>query len=116
MKKPLFVIFSLILTACGSNPASYLPSGTTPIINVESPLAERVNIEAKSDQLSVTNLTDVALNSVYKLFWYDLNGVTQPSAENWQNLWLEPHQSVNVPLNKPSEESANYRFYLRGNR
>lgn len=116
MKKSLFVIFSLILTACGSNPASYLPSGTTPIINVESPLAEQVKIEAQSDRLSVINTTNMALNGVYKLFWYDLNGVTQPSAENWQNLWLEPHQSVNVPLNKPSEESVNYRFYLRGNR
>lgn len=116
MKKLVFALFPLILTACGSNPVSYLPSGTTPIVNVESPLSERVNIEAKSDLLSVTNMTDVALNSVYKLFWYDLNGVTQPSPENWQNLWLEPRQSVNLPLNKPSEESANYRFYLRGNR
>lgn len=116
MKKLIFVLFPLILSACGSNPVSYLPSGTQPIVNIEANLAEQLEVNADSDRLSVRNLSQSTVNSVYKLYWYDINGVTQPSAEQWQSLWLEPQQQRSLPLTKPTEESANYRIYLRGNR
>lgn len=116
MKKRFFALFPLILTACGSNPASYLPSGTTPIVNVEADIAPKLHIETRPDQFSLENRLDSPLNVVYKLFWYDLNGVTQPSASDWQHLWLEPQQKRTQSLVKPTEESANYRLYLRGSR
>lgn len=117
MKKVLFALFPLILTACGSNPVSYLPSGTKPIVNVEANIANAVNVEASSEKLTIANQTEHAVNVVYKLFWYDVEGVTQAdSNQSWQNLWLEAHQSRAIPLYKPTEESANYRIYLRGSR
>lgn len=114
MKKLFFALFPLILTACAGNPVSYLPSGNTPIVNVEANVAEQIAVEAKSDALAVENRTDTDLNVVYKLFWYDLDGVTQPSNESWQNLWLEPKQRRQITLAPPTAESANYRIYLRG--
>lgn len=111
---------SLFLAACSSKPVSYLPSGTQPIVNVESPLAENVDVDAQPFLLKVTNRTDSPLNVMYKLFWYDLDGVTQTLDPNdrtpWRNFWLEPHATHEMHLAKPTAESANYRVYLRGER
>lgn len=118
MKSFSFIaFFSLFLTACASNPPSYLPSGSKPIINVEADVAKVAEVKAASDELSVTNQTAQPLNLSYKLFWYDKTGVTQtPHGEEttpWQNLLLAPQQRQSVTLVKPTPESENYRFYLR---
>lgn len=120
-KRFVFIaIFSTILTACSSNPASYLPSGTKPIVNIELPLAEQVEVTADPFLLKVVNLTVQPLNIQYKLFWYDKQGVTQtldPSERTpWHNFWLEPRAKIEMNLAKPTSESANYRVYLRSNR
>lgn len=114
-------IFSLFLTACGSNPQSYLPAKSSPIVNIESAIVNQVQVSAATDSLSVSNNTANPLNLAYKLFWYDQNGVTQSfegqyEDSSWLNLWLAPQQTQKVSLRKPTEESRNYRFYLRGNR
>lgn len=119
MKKKHFLpvaIFSLILTACASNPPSYLPSGTTPIVNVEADIAEKIAVDAKPELLKVENLTSSPINIGYKLFWYDTNGVTQMAGQEkqgWLNFWLEPLAKTSWQLTPPTEESVNYRIYLR---
>ena len=119
MKKKHFLsvaIFSLILTACASNPPSYLPSGTTPIVNVEADIAEQIAVDAQSNLFKVENLTPSLLNVRYKLFWYDVNGVTQMAGQEkqgWLNFWLEPLVKASWQLTPPTEESVNYRIYLR---
>lgn len=121
MKKYLLVaIFGLFLTACSSKPVSYLPEGSDPIVNIEAPLAEKVDVSAKPLALELHNRTEQAQAMQYKLFWYDKNGVTQSFEENdrspWLNIWLEPLAKMAIPLTKPTPESANYRAYLRGGR
>ena len=123
MKHSLFAlpaIISVFLAACASNPPSYLPSGTKPIVNVESPLSEQVSVIAEPFLLKVQNLTKNPVNVSYKLFWYDIDGVTQTLDLNahtpWHNFWLEPNSKTEMHLEKPTPESANYRIYLRGQR
>ncbi|AFU19438.1 YcfL family protein [Actinobacillus suis] len=116
----LFAIFSFFLTACGSNPQSYIKGKSEPIVNIEAQIATLVKVEAKSEMLSVTNLSEHPLNLSYKLFWYDKQGVTQNSdnvsPQPWQPLWLDSKQSQTLQLEKPTNESNNYRVYLRGSR
>ena len=55
---------------------------------------------------------------VYKLFWYDKLGVSQSndieeSGKNWQSLWLNTQEKQIIPLVKPTEESENYRVYVK---
>lgn len=121
MKKiALFAIFGLFLTACSSKPVSYLPAGTAPIVNVEAPLAEQVEVRAEPFLLKVSNLTEQPLNVLYKLFWYDKDGVTQTFDPNdrtpWHNFWLEPRSKTEMQLAPPTAESVNYRVYLRDGR
>ncbi|MDG6230501.1 YcfL family protein [Glaesserella parasuis] len=114
----LVALLSVFLTACGSNPPSYLPSGTTtPIVNIEANVAEITDVVAKSDELVVFNKSEHPLHLSYKLFWYDKTGVTQTlkgeATSSWQHLFLEPKQRQEIALDKPTPESENYRFYLR---
>lgn len=112
-----FALFSLFLTACGSNPQSYLKGKSEPIVNIEAEIASTLGVEAKSDRLSLENRTEFPLKVAYKLFWYDHNGVTQVNSlfeEQWQNVGLFPKETRVLPLNKPTAESANYRVYLKG--
>ncbi len=113
----LVAILSVFLTACASNPPSYLPSGTTPIVNIEANVAEITEVVAKSDELVVFNKSEHPLHLSYKLFWYDKTGVTQTlngeETSSWQHLFLEAKQRQGIALDKPTPESANYRFYLR---
>lgn len=110
-----FAIFSLFLTACGSNPQSYLTPKDSPIVNIEAQVADKVEVLAKADQLSLTNRSEQPLLLTYKLFWYDKNGVSQSEASPlWQGLRLMSKQSQNIMLQKPTTESENYRIYLKG--
>lgn len=113
----LVALLSVFLTACASNPPSYLPSGTTPIVNIEANVAEITEVVAKSDELTVFNKSEQPLQLSYKLFWYDKTGVTQTlnseETSPWQHLFLKAKQRQGIALDKPTPESANYRFYLR---
>lgn len=111
-------IFSLFLTACSSKPVSYLPTVSEPIVNIEADIASQIELKTESEQFSITNLTTVPQNIAYKLFWYDKDGVTQTfnqmsESSVWQNVWLQPNQKQSVALVKVTEESTNYRLYLR---
>lgn len=111
-------IFSLFLTACSSKPVSYLPTVSEPIVNIEADIASQIELKTESEQFSITNLTTVPQNIAYKLFWYDKDGVTQTfnqmsESSVWQNVWLQPNQKQSVALVKATEESTNYRLYLR---
>lgn len=116
----LFAIFSLFLTACGSNPQSYIKGKSEPIVNIEEHIARQVEVDAGNRTVSVTNIGEHPLNLSYKLFWYDKHGVTQANSDiptqSWLNLWLNSKQSQIIVLVKPTNESSNYRIYLRGNR
>lgn len=117
----IFAIFSLFLTACGSNPQSYITAKKEPIVNIEAAINNVVQVTAKSDKLHITNMTNEQLNVAYKLFWYDQNGVSQFFADNqessgWQNVWLKAQESRAVSPVKPTDEAVNYRVYLRGSR
>ena len=101
-------IFSLFLTACGSNPQSYITPKSSPIVNID--------VKAKSDYLTIKNLSEQAVNFAYKLFWYDGKGVTQAaelSPQTWQPVTLRTKETMKIELEKPTEESENYRVYLK---
>lgn len=112
--------FSLLLAACGTNPQTYITAKSAPIVNIEANIAEQVDVSADRDSLSVTNKGAQNITLAYKLFWYNDQGVTQTFAGKeslpWQNIWLEPKQTQALQLLKPSDESTNYRFYLRATR
>ena len=99
MRNALFVfaIGSFFLTACGSNPQSYLPAKSKPIVNIESPMEQF---------------------STLKFFWYDQHGATQSqdaANEGWQPFYLPAKSLLKINLIKPTPESENYRIYLRKN-
>lgn len=121
MKKlALIAFFGLCLTACSSKPVSYLPTGTQPIVNLEAPLSEQLDVNAEPVVFKVKNRTEQPLKVAYKLFWYDKEGVTQTRDPDdrspWLNFWLEPKANTEVPLTPPTAESVNYRVYLRNAR
>ena len=113
-----FAIFSLFLTACGSNPQSYITGKSEPIVNIDATINSYIEVNAKSDSLSVKNISQHSLQMVYKLFWYDKLGVSQSNdieepGKNWQSLWLNTQEKQIIPLVKPTEESENYRVYVK---
>ena len=119
-KKILVLGIALGLSACASNPPSYLPAGKKPIVNIEANLNPHVEVNADERALTIRNRDAVnPLQLAYKLFWYDEQGVSQVGTQensSWQTLNLAPKQQTNVPLHHPTDESVNYRIYLRGSR
>ena len=109
-------LFSLFLAACGSNPQSYITPKSSPIVNIDSSLNATLDVKAQPDYLTVKNLSEQAVNFAYKLFWYDGKGVTQTSElspQTWQPVTLRVKEAMKVELAKPTEESENYRVYLK---
>lgn len=127
MKKSLLFLALLGLTACGSNPTSYLEPQAEPIVNISEALAHSVEIEAKPDLLRLRNLTEQTQRLRYTLIWYDALGVTQTAAQTldfrddnmlkaqWQWLELFAQSEQSIELQKPTAESVNYRIYLSEN-
>ena len=105
-------LFSLFLTACGSNPQSYITPKSSPIVNIDSSLNATLDVKAQPDYLTVKNLSEQAVNFAYKLFWYDGKGVTQ-AAQTWLPVTLRAKEAIKFELAKPTEESENYRVYLK---
>lgn len=109
-------LFSLFLTACGSNPQSYITPKSSPIVNIDSSLNATLDVKAKPGYLTVQNISEQAVNFAYKLFWYDGKGVTQTSKlspQTWQPVTLRTKDMMKIKLEKPTEESENYRVYLK---
>lgn len=127
MKKSLLFLALLGLTACGSNPTSYLEPQAEPIVNISEALVQSVEIEAKADLLRLRNLTEQTQRLRYTLIWYDALGVTQTAAQTldfrddnmlkaqWQRLELFAQSEQSIELQKPTAESVNYRIYLSEN-
>ncbi|WP_448906571.1 YcfL family protein [Haemophilus parahaemolyticus] len=117
MRKLLtLVICPLFLTACGSNPQSYLAAKSAPIVNIDSNLHSVLNVKANANSLTVKNLSERSVNFSYKLFWYDSNGVSQEllsSQQNWQAVTIDAKKINHIELMKPTEESDNYRIYIK---
>lgn len=111
----ILAIFSFFLTACGSNPQSYIKAKSHPIVNIDARLNPVLKVKAKSENLLVKNLSEQAVNFAYKLFWYDSQGVTQGAEtdQKWQFITLRSKEAMKVDLVKPTEESKNYRVYLK---
>ncbi len=109
-------LFSLFLTACGSNPQSYITPKSSSIVNIDSSLNATLDVKAKPGYLTVQNISEQAVNFAYKLFWYDGKGVTQTSKlspQTWQPVTLRTKDMMKIKLEKPTEESENYRVYLK---
>lgn len=127
MKKSLLFLALLGLTACGSNPTSYLEPQAEPIVNISEALVQSVEIEAKADLLRLRNLTEQTQRLRYTLIWYNALGVTQTAAQTldfrddnmlkaqWQRLELFAQSEQSIALQKPTAESVNYRIYLSEN-
>ena len=85
-------------------------------MNIDSSLNATLDVKAQPDYLTVKNLNEQAVNFAYKLFWYDGKGVTQlaeHSPQTWQPVTLRAKETMKVELEKPTEESENYRVYLK---
>lgn len=123
LKWVYLAIFSLFLTACGSNPQSYITGKSKPIVNIEAEVNPQIAVKANSDSLQLRNISDSTIQIAYQLFWYDRNGVTQtPNSDQgnsaqegsgWQQLSLTAQTSQAIPLEKPTPESENYRIYIK---
>ncbi|TNH05865.1 YcfL family protein [Testudinibacter sp. TR-2022] len=111
------LVCSMLLVACSSAPPRYL-ADSQPIVNIDSAVAAATNINAGSQQVTLTNLSRQLLALQYQITWYDQDGVTQLS--NWAQLppWtkivLQGGQAERIPLQKPTQTSTNYRIYIKG--
>lgn len=115
MKKTLLIVTALLLAAC-SSPSPQLVHTEKPLLNIESALADQLEPRLQADAASVKNISSQPLNVAYYLYWYDKNGVTQafsPTQEfQYARLRLQPQQTADIPLPKPTSESRQYRLYL----
>lgn len=115
MKKILLISTALLLAACTA-PTPHLVHTTQPILNIESQLENKLQIKVENHSASLKNISAQALNVVSYLYWYDQNGVTQPFSPTQEyqpsTILLQPQQTADISLTKPSVESHQYRLYL----
>lgn len=114
----LMLIILLGLSACSSSVKSPLRSNQ-PVINIEAVLAPSLQVSANSSQLEIKNRADELIKAAFLLTWYDKNGVTQRAnwqqEEQWNVLTLAAQQQKTIQLQKPNENSVNYRVYFKAN-
>lgn len=117
MKKQLILWgLSTLLAACVSTPPVNIVSDNAPILNVEANLAPLIDTQLTPRNVWLKNKTQQPLNVAYYFFWYDKNGVTQgeePNLNKPSRLLLQPAQQTNLTALPPTEQSVNYRLYLR---
>ncbi|KGQ69793.1 hypothetical protein A1D23_11815 [Chelonobacter oris] len=110
---------SLFLAACSGSPPRYL-ADSRPIVNIDSAIAPVTDVNAGATRLSLTNLSRQLLTLQYRITWYDKDGVTQLSdwsqPPQWAQLSLQPQQTEQIGLEKPTVNSLNYRIYVKGTR
>ncbi|MCW9733425.1 YcfL family protein [Avibacterium sp. 20-15] len=119
--KKLFVLcgLSLLLAACGSTPSQNIVSENDPILNVEANLAPLIETKLRDNNVWLKNTSPHQLDVAYYFFWYDKNGVTQgeePNLHSPSSLLLQPNQQTNLTPVPPTQQSVNYRLYLRLNK
>ena len=120
MKKLFFLCgLSLLLAACSSTPSQNIVSENEPILNVEANLAPVIETKLRHNNVWLKNKSQQQLDVAYYFFWYDKNGVTQgeePNLNAPSSLLLQPSQQTNLTPVPPTEQSVNYRLYLRLNK
>ncbi|MFZ7276223.1 YcfL family protein [Avibacterium endocarditidis] len=120
MKKLFFLCgLSLLLAACSSTLSQNIVSENEPILNVEANLAPLIETKLRHNNVWLKNKSQQQLDVAYYFFWYDKNGVTQgeePNLNAPSSLLLQPSQQTNLTPVPPTEQSVNYRLYLRLNK
>ncbi|MFZ7158576.1 DUF1425 domain-containing protein [Avibacterium paragallinarum] len=120
MKKLFFLCgLSLLLAACSSTPSQNIVSENAPILNVEANLTPLIETKLHHNNVWLKNKSSQQLDVAYYFFWYDKNGVTQgeePNLTSPSSLLLQPRQQTNLTAVPPTEQSVNYRLYLRLNK
>ncbi|MDP9500634.1 DUF1425 domain-containing protein [Bisgaard Taxon 45] len=113
--KKLIALFisSCFLVSCGSRQPVNLLHTHQPILNIEADADPLVDAHVSPTQAWVKNKHHTPVQLTYQVFWYDKQGVSQPSTESDHQLWLQGNEKYLIPLTKPSIESDNYRLYLR---
>lgn len=117
MKKYFLYLILFGLVGCAANPNSYIEAKSSPIINIEADLNDQIKVKAQRDRLELLNLRPIPTELSYKLFWYDELGVSQPIAGRESSEWhyqkLLPQEERTIFVERATEESRNYRVYLR---
>lgn len=115
----LMLSFSLGLVACSNLPPNNYLVYSRPVINIAAPIAHVIEVETSKNNIRIKNQSENQVVLVYKLTWYDQNGVTQlapwQQSIQWNKLSLAPQQTIKIPLNKSTPISVNYRLFIREN-
>ncbi|QLB13394.1 uncharacterized protein YcfL [Bisgaardia hudsonensis] len=114
--KKIFLIIAITfgLVACGSSNTSPLSNDKQPILNIDSDLATLVDVKTSLSQAWIKNISNNAISVNYHFFWYNKNGVTQGNdVGQTATIILKPQQKTELSLQPPTENSVNYRLYLR---
>ncbi|PJG85044.1 YcfL family protein [Conservatibacter flavescens] len=116
MKRSIFLIMLTALLAACSSPKPNLVHTDSPIVNITAELDPLVDVGASQNGAYVKNKTESMVSLRYLLTWYDKQGVTQladyQTPEAWHALSLTPKQRYDIPLQRPTAQSVNYRLYL----
>lgn len=113
MKKlSAILLFSLMLTGCGTSQPVNPLKREQPILNIDVTIAPHIEVFVNEHSAWVKNTTQQPINLFYHLFWYDKNGLSQPNFTRQTTLSLAPQEKQYLELKKPSTESVNYRLYI----
>ncbi|MDG6881183.1 Predicted periplasmic lipoprotein [Phocoenobacter uteri] len=113
MKKIIITVFAILLSGCINRSGSLIEVSTKPLVNIDENIASMIEVEAKPEQVLMQNLTAKQIKMSYKFFWFDEKGTSQLNDTKWHKLTLEPHQAQQLLVEKPNQQSYNYRIYLR---
>lgn len=118
MQKIIFLFCCILgLSACSSDAVSPLSLPKKPVINIEAVLAPVLVVDATDQQVILKNTSQHNIKGAYLLTWYNQQGVTQRmdwrQDEQWHQFILAPQQRASLPLQKPTEDSVNYRVYVK---
>lgn len=112
MKKYAIFLLALILTGCGSSQPVNLLKKTQPILNIDSALAPRIEASLSESSARIKNISTQPMQLYYHIFWYNKNGLSQPTLTKQTTLSLAPNEAQAIELTKPTAESFNYRLYI----
>ncbi len=114
MKKILALILMLSLTACINRTGSLLETFNKSLVNIDENIATKVEIITEPELVSIQNISDEMVKLKYKFFWFNQQGASQLDNNKWDKIILEPQQKEQIIVQKPNEQSGNYRIYFRG--
>lgn len=115
MKKVIILLSAILLVACSTRPLNLVQS-STPIVNIESVLANKIETIANDDKFSVSNVTTEPIDFVYHIFWYDQNGVTQGNEPHLSvQTHLQSNQTIDIELIAPTSQSTKLSYLYSSN-